>query len=229
MNTRFPCVTRQRRLQALAFLLPLGLCLASARPARSADTLSDAEVKKALAELKSAKPDTRKAAAERLAKAQPDEAHRAKVAAALQASMLDPDIAARGEVAKALGVWGTKKNVSPMIELLSNRDIYVRGAAMEVLGALKDERGARAVAAKLESAFDRVGAAKSLKEMGSVAEKPVLSYTQSPDPAVRAEVCNVLKEIGGSASVKALRAISKDPNPAVAAAAKEALEQAKSR
>jgi HEAT repeat protein len=229
MNARFRCVTRQRRLQALAFLLPLGLCLASAGPARSADTLSDAEVKKALGELKSGNPDTRKAAAERLAKAEPNDAQRTKVASALQASMTDPNIFARGEVAKALSVWGTKKNVSPTIELLSHRDGFIRASAMKVLGALKDERGARAVAAKLESRSDRGGAAESLREMGPVAEKPVLPYVRSPDPAVREEACKVLKEIGGSGSVKMLTSISNDPNPAVATAAKEALDKVKGR
>jgi HEAT repeat protein len=229
MNARFRCSPRQRRLQALAFLLPLGLCLAPASPARSADTLSDAEVKTALTELKSPNPDTRKAAAQRLAKADPDAAHRTKVASALQASMVDPNIFARGEVVKALRVWGTDKNVPGMIELLGHKDIFIRGAAMEVLGALKTERGARAVAAKLESGFDRGGAGKSLKAMGSVAEKPVLPYTRSPDPAVRAEACQVLKEIGGSASVKALTAISNDPNPKVSSAAKEALDKVKGR
>jgi HEAT repeat protein len=229
MNARFHRLARQGRLHALTFLLPLGLCLASAGAARSADTLSDADVKKALAELKSGNPDTRKAAAERLAKAEPDATHRTKVASALQAEMLDSNIFARGAVVKALSVWGTDKNVPGMIELLSHKDIFIRGAAMEVLGALKNERGARAVATKLESGFDRGGAAKSLKAMGPVAEKPVLPYTRSSDAAVRAEACNVLKEIGGSGSVKALTAISRDPDPRVATAAKEALEKVKGR
>ena len=206
-----------------------GCAWRSAGPARSAETLSDADVKKALNELRSPNPDTRKAAAERLAKADPDDGHRSKVATALQAAMTDPNIFARGAVVKALSVWGNDKNVTGMIELLSHKDIFVRGAAMEVLGALKNERGARAVATKLESGFDRGGASKSLKAMGPVAEKPVLPYTRNSDPAVRAEACHVLKEIGGSASVKALTAISRDPNPMVSSAAKEALDQAKSR
>jgi HEAT repeat protein len=230
MNTRSRRVTRQLHFRALAVLLPLGLCLVCAGPARSADkTLSDAEIKTALADLKSPNADTRKAAAERLAKAEPDSAHRTKVATALEAGMVDPSIFARGAIAKALGSWGGDKNVQPMIVLLSHKDIFIRGAAMEVLGALKNERGSRAVAMKLESGSDRGGAGKALKAMGPVAEKAVIPYTRSADAATRAEACHVLKEIGGSASVKPLQVVSRDPDPKVASAAKEALDTVKGR
>jgi hypothetical protein len=191
--------------------------------------LADTDLDQALKDLKSTNADTRKAAAEQLARAAPDDAHRAKVASALTAVMTDPNIFVRGAAAKALRVWGSKEDVPSLLKLLDHSDVFVRSTAMEALGPLQDERAAKAIAPRLDNGFDRGAASKSLKAMGPVAEKFVIPLLASADAFTRTEACKVLKEIGGSASVDALQAASKDSNAMVARAAKEALNRAQSR
>jgi HEAT repeat protein len=212
-------------------LLGCYLLLGSVRPALAApgDTAVDADTKKTLADLRSPNPEKRKSAAEQLAKATPDDATRVKVAAALEVAMADPSIAVRGPVTKALIVWGGKENVRGLIRLVGHNDIFVRHGAMEVLGQLQDDRATKPVAARLAVGVDRGAAGQSLRKMGVSAEKAVIPYTGNPDPRTREEACMVLKEIGGKASVYALKIASKDPDPKVVAAAKDALDSAKTR
>ncbi len=222
---------RAVRLPA-ALLLAGCLFLANARPARTAQSggsLSDADAKQALADLKSSNHDKRKSAAEMLAKTSPDEAHRAKITAALCNLMSDTNGNVRSAAAKALDAWAGKESVTRLVPLVSHRDIFVRHDTMEVLGHVPDSRAAAAVAARLTNGLDRGAAGKSLKAMGSAAESSVIPFVGSRDPRVREEAVSVLKEIGTRKSLNALSGARGDPDPKVAAAAKEAFDAVKGR
>jgi HEAT repeat protein len=73
-------------------------------------------------------------------------------------------------------------------------------------------------------------AARSLIEMGSVAEEFVLKYADHRDDAVRTRAYNVLTEIGTEKSIPKLRGfITKEKDPFMKDRVKEMLEKIKQR
>ena len=77
---------------------------------------------------------------------------------------------------------------------------------------MKEESAAAVVAKRLSDVHDRRNALKTLKAMGPVAEKSVLSLMQSPDVFVVAEASKVLAEIGGKDSIAPLETASRAQN-----------------
>ncbi len=79
----------------------------------------------------------------------------------------------REAAAKALKTWGDKDNVPGLIALLDSDPPFHPHfvAAMDALVALKDEKGAEAIAHYLADAFQNQNADRGLRAMGSVAEK----------------------------------------------------------
>jgi hypothetical protein len=200
----------------------------SPRPNRKEEVKPPAgdDVAQALADLKSAEPWTRHAAADRLAKAAPDE-RRAEVARALEPLLGDGNTVVRESAARALGVWGDAESVPALIAALGQPSGLMSGAALEALVKLKDERGAEAVAKHL--AKDKIRAGRALLEMGPVAENAVARLLTDDAWAVRLEACKLLKEIGTRESTAPLQAAAQDKNRLVANAAKEALQVIASR
>jgi hypothetical protein len=187
--------------------------------------LSDAELDQLLADVKAAKGFTASTAEERLAKAYPAEHRREEVARTLEAAATNGDIVVRQNAVRALAVWATPDSVPTLIKVLDDKAAHVRAEAMTGLAALKDERGAAAVARRLTDFADRANARKALEAMGSVAEKPVADLLTHPDYLVRREACDILKTIGTPASVARLQAVAdQDKSPPVKRAAQEALK-----
>src|SRR5262249_31176260 len=90
----------------------------------------------------------------------------------------------------------------------------------QILGELKDERGARIVALHLLNFFEREDAARALIAMGPVAEKHVISGLTNQDATVRKLVCSILAEVGTKASLAALKPVARgDRDQNVAGAA----------
>jgi HEAT repeat protein len=101
---------------------------------------------------------------------------------------------------------------------------------MNGLAALKDERGADAVAQRLADYGDRGQARTSLEAMGPVAEKPVLGMLAHPDYLTRIDACNVLKAIGTQESVPGLeKVVQQEKNVVVKRAAQDALKTIQTR
>jgi HEAT repeat protein len=138
----------------------------------------------------------RQRGAEFLAKAPPDEAHRAEVSRALKATMADNNFAVRDAGIKAFAKWATRDDVPNLIAALNNPSPDVRCAVLEKLGQLKDERAAGPVAQRLSDWSDRSHAANALQNMGAAAEKEVIRYLTHSDDQVRAEALRVLRAIG---------------------------------
>jgi predicted Zn finger-like uncharacterized protein len=189
--------------------------------------LTGAELDQALKDLQGTDGFARTRAAQLLAGAEPKE-RRAEVARVLEALLKTNDMWARAEVAKALGTWGTKDSVPPLLALLKDPAQFVQWGALEALAQLKDERAVEPVAECLPNIHNRERAAKALRAIGAPAEKAVLKYITHQDTFVRVEVCNILKEIGTKASVEALQKATQD-QPFVGPAAKQALEAIQAR
>ena len=98
---------------------------------------------------------------------------------------------------------------------------------MEVLGALKDERGAEAVARRLTNGFDQGKASESLMAMGTIAEAAVLSRILSEMKEVRIECCRILREIGTDKCIPAIEQATKSADADIAREARLTLAEVK--
>src|SRR5262249_13612725 len=106
--------------------------------------LTDAELAKALEDLKGSDAGRRKAAADKLALAVAGKG-REEVARALAPLLKEEDAWTRLAAVKALGVWGTKESVPALLRMLDDKAFFVPGPAIESLGQLKDPRVAEPI------------------------------------------------------------------------------------
>lgn len=135
------------------------------------------------------------------------------------------------DVIKGVATKESVPTLTDVVLALKVDDQKLRQTAMEILGRLKikDDRAIDAVAKRLTVPNERLTASKTLQAMGPMVEKTVALGLKLPDPAVRAEVCDILKEVGTKASVPALNQTAMNPRDPVASKAKEAMNAIKAR
>ncbi len=185
-------------------------------------SLTNAETADLIGALKD--PGTRRDAAETLGKRKTPDRHQDKVAKALNPLLADDDRGVRDAAIKALKVWGTADNVPALIKVVSDDDDGgLRRNAMDVLGKLKDKRGAKAVADQF--ATSRGEARRALEQMGAMAEPYVWPLLEAPDIGVRADACKLLASIGTAKSQAKLEKLVKKSTGSDAKAAQEALDK----
>jgi len=189
---------------------------------------SDAEINKAIAEINGGGFNARMAA-DRLARAIPDDKRRDEVVSALTPLMQDKDGFVRAAAANGLRTWGTAKNVADFVGLLKDENGFARQAAFDALVRLKDAKGAEALAQLMLDNGQRFQAATSLKAMGSAAEKAVLPLLKNSEWAVRLEACRVLVVIGTHESLAALKTAQSDSNAFVTIEATKAVKAIQGR
>jgi HEAT repeat protein len=199
-----------------------------AGPTQKADPLSAEEFPRAAADLKSADPLRRRAAAARLAQTPPNE-HRAEVARDLAPLAQEPDVGVGQAAVEALGVWGTGESVPLLVRLTRAYSGELRWAAIHALAKLGDASGAEAIATRLMEPGDRQEAARALEGMGAKAEKAVATLLRSSDAVVRREACQLLEKIGTKESVPALEKAGQDEDEDVRRAAATAVKAVQSR
>jgi hypothetical protein len=102
--------------------------------------LEDADLEKALVDLKSRNPGVVQQAAKRLAKATPEEARRKETALALEAALANPFPMAKEAAAEALGRWGTAENEPALLRMANDHNPSCRKAAASALAALQARR-----------------------------------------------------------------------------------------
>jgi HEAT repeat protein len=107
-----------------------------------------------------------------------------------------------------------RAEVARSLEAHLNDAGFPRQAIMRTLGELKDEGSAEPLAQCLEKLNDGTDAAETLKAMGPVAEKAVVKRLQHPIWLVRVMACDVLKVIGTTESIPALKAVMDDTHNA---------------
>ena len=90
----------------------------------------------------------RRDAADTLSKKKHADGHIEEIARALDPLLADDDGGTRDAATKALQIWATSENVPALVAVVKTDDnVFVRARAIEILGQLKDARGAEAVAA----------------------------------------------------------------------------------
>jgi predicted Zn finger-like uncharacterized protein len=205
------------------------------RIARAFGTKQAVIVDQAVADLKDNGADDKRqlAVCTWLGQTQADDKSRPEVARALDPLVKSSDHRLREAAIQALVKWGTKDNVDTLVDALQKGNLGLggaRAAAIQALGATKDDRAAPAVAARLGDFFDREHAAAALEAMGPGAEKSVLPYVGHNDAGVRVLACRVLKTVGTKDSLKALELHAKgDMNAEARAAAAMAYAAIKGR
>ena len=196
----------------------------AAKEAEAKRPLDDKDVKALLADLKS--PAKARAAADKLAKG-PANDQREQVAKALAKLLADKDDGMRTSAAKALAVWGSSDNVPALIKVLQSDNGFLKSEAIKALGAIKDERGAEAVAKQLPA--DRHNAREALEAMGPMAEPYVVPLLADLDEGVRSEACKILAKIGTDKSRSALETLAQRERGFDVGEAKKALKDIASR
>ncbi len=187
---------------------------------------AETELTSALSDLQSPNAFKVMGAADKLAGALPTGDPR-PVERALIGALDHKDAFARQSVVKALGTWGGKASVPPLIKRLDDESFAVRWAVFDVLGAAKDARAAEPLAKWLEK--DRGFASNALRKLGSVAAPAVAKQLGAKDWGMRIDVCHLLKEIGTAREIPALQALTRDENRLVADAASEAVKTIQQR
>ncbi len=144
------------------------------------------DVADALASLKGADVNDRRAAANWLAKQPVDAARQKEVASALEPLARDADDNTCAAGARALKVWGTKDNGPALAAALKQRpEAGIPGDAvkelMSALAQVKYEPGAEEITRFLPNHFVGADAERALDQFGPGAEKAVVKYFNYPD------------------------------------------------
>jgi HEAT repeat protein len=185
-----------------------------------------------LAELKSADPSRQAELAQRLAVTPPtaNQNERTQVAQALEPLLQERQREPRVAACKALGEWGTRDSVPPLIGMLSEHDGNVRGAAIAALARLKDERAIKPIAARLKDVWDRQrgNVAGALEEFGPRAEDAMIPLLNG-DHFTQLEAIKVLKAVGTQKSIPALEEAAAGRDVFVQRAATDALQMIRAR
>jgi HEAT repeat protein len=167
----------------------------------------DAFFQEVWADLHNDNPFTRKTACERLAGMKPN-GEQAVVAKKLVELIEVEDWLVRRPAVRALGTWGTDKDVPVLLRALADKDLWTRKEALKVIGRFNDARTLEAVIVSFRDQSTREDAAQALREMRPMSEDAVAALLNEPDgpggPWVRAEAAKLLAEIGTEKSLPAL-------------------------
>jgi HEAT repeats len=187
---------------------------------REPEIPADADaVAKSLIQLKADATHTKKDGLNRLMRTRPDE-RLAEVVHAVLPLLEDDDGWLVGDAIKVLVIWNSPEVVPAIINRTNDNRFGVRHEAIKALGKIKDPRGVEPVVQRLQE--DGPPASDALKEMGPIAESALIDRLTNPDPGIRRRVCDILKDIGGKETLKAMQALPADPDLGVRMAAKNA-------
>jgi hypothetical protein len=166
------------------------------------------QVDRILADLTDARKPRARAALRSLAQLRPQEASRAKVSEALNASLLDSDPAIVTDALNAVRVWGSRANTATLLKLLAKPRIGVTRdcRVIDLLGSLQDPAAAPALAEGLTRPEELDASVKALVSLGPGAEEAIAPYLRSSARGPRFAACWVLGEVGTARSLPALKA-----------------------
>jgi hypothetical protein len=183
----------------------------------------EAALDQALVDLEKGDSPVCQAAADKLAKLLPNQEHRALIAQKLAARATDTNASTRRSVIQALGVWGTANEVLTLIDCLNDPDFGNRRETLRIIGKFRDERTLAPVSRCFVESITRTDAGQAFRDMGSMAERELLTFLQSDDVFMRLDVVNILKDIGTQASVPTLQGLLAADNVHTNQAVKDAL------
>ncbi len=170
--------------------------------------LDEADMRKALAELKATDNTGRREAAIRLRDGRPVESRRPEIVQTLAALIDERDPSLRSAVIGALGVWGNKDVSALLIDRLNDDRYGSRGELFDALGRLEpDEKVVRAMIGWFKRDAGQAG--RMLRAFGPPAEPAVLDVVAANnDTQLRIEACRVLNDIGTTRSVPVLERLA---------------------
>jgi HEAT repeat protein len=169
----------------------------------------DVLITQCVADLASADAETKRLAAEDLAKVQASAGQRDEVARALDPLVTDTDFRTRNAAVTALGTWAIKDNALSLAKALD--DGGVRDKALAILVSLKpvDNEQALALVAQHLQKPDRRRFSVALVQMGkpAVVEKLAVAVLTNPanDTFTRQEAVEMLALVGSKASLLPLQ------------------------
>jgi hypothetical protein len=143
----------------------------------------------------------------------------------------DSDSYVRMTVGNFLGTYGTTNQVPVLLKLAKDSDWSTRQPAVKALGKLKDERAIEPLADLIARGGSMYGqdASAALINIGPPAEKAVLELLNERNTDTQRQACNILQQIGTSASLDALQRIVGTGEQQTSQAAVEAIRAIKQR
>lgn len=160
----------------------------------------------------------------------PDDNHRKEVLDAVEPMLKDSNSTLQTTALRVFGAWGTEDRAGTLIEMAESPSQTLRRQAIRALGTIGGKKAAEVVARRLTDKTDMLTAARALKDMGSVAEEPVLKLADHPEQQVRYNVYQILGKVGGPKSEAVLKSKAEtDPNNVNRAAAEIALGELRTR
>ncbi len=179
------------------------------RPAEPVIPADADPVTKSLLQLQGGDDFKKKEAVKRLERTFPTD-RREEVVRALLPLLDDDDGFFVSDVIKALGTWQTPEVVPALIARIDDNRGFVGSQAIKTLGKIKDPRALDALASALkEHQFE---AEDALKAYGTAAEPALIPLLSNADPHMRRKALDILKEVGGMDTLKAMRDLPPDPD-----------------
>jgi hypothetical protein len=130
-------------------------------------------------------------------------------------------------VVRVLAVWQSPDAMAKLIDMVSDNRVFLRRDVINALGKYDDRKAAEALIGRFKEDGHLVE--ETLKSMGSIAEPPLIALLTNADTDLRKKACEVLKFVGGSATLKAMAALPADPEFFVRLAAQDAIKFIKLR
>ena len=183
--------------------------------------------------LKSDNPFERREAMEALLKVGPDDVPSAEtrknIARAFKDLAEDTHGPDRPKAIQGLVRWGGKFSVPILLQLLEERNPFVKEEIYKALGELADERAAGPVARRLGDFFDRDHALRCLRRMGAAAEPGLIEVAPSNDAQVSLTAIQLLGDMGTTKALPTLQRALQSRNPTIREAAKTAIRRIRER
>jgi hypothetical protein len=172
----------------------------------------DPTLDKALADLSGGNTVNWQVAADQLAKMKPDK-NRAVIAQKLAERATTTEYFPRIAILHALGVWATPAEVPVLIDAIHDENNDFRKAAIDALGKTHDQQAVAPLVRAFVEGTNRFEAQEALRELGSMAEKEVLSVVSGEqDVFLRMTAINLIKEIGTQESLPVLHEVIAEGN-----------------
>jgi hypothetical protein len=175
----------------------------------------------ALKDMKTSDPAKSKPALQWLAEADPVDAQRPKVTAALETLIVDGDVHKsldRDVVLRTYLVWANNDNVPAMTRMVQNPTMpdwssQKTALVMAALAKLGDERAFGALAEKLADPVLHDQAINALRVAGPKSQKAVLEFAFDNDPNTKARANKLLAEFGATPKTIADEAFARLKSP----------------
>lgn len=160
-------------------------------------------VTKSLIQLKSPDIGRQKDALTRLMHVRPNDRAKDVLAAVLPIFENDDEDLIK-HAARVVGVWQSPEAMAKLIDMVNDSRVFLRWDIIKALGKYDDAKAAEALVGRFKEDGHLVE--ESLKSMGPAAEPALIALLRNPDADLRKKACEVLKFVGGAATLKAMRA-----------------------